>query len=96
MSSIKTSNTLLDITTLAFSQFAGRILVANVDGEEITYAQAQQKLQTVQQLLISAGIEQGDKVAICSENMPHWGIVYLAITSMGAVAVPILPDFHSN
>ncbi|MCP4321930.1 MAG: long-chain fatty acid--CoA ligase [Psychromonas sp.] len=96
MSSIKKSKTLLDITTYAFSQFAGHILVANVDGEEITYAQAQKKLQTVQQLLISAGIVQGDKVAICSENMPHWGIVYLAITSMGAVAVPILPDFHSN
>jgi len=96
MSSISTSNTLLDITTQAFSQYAGRILVANVDGEEISYAQAQKKLKTVQQLLISAGIGQGDKVAICSENMPHWGIVYLAITSMGAVAVPILPDFHSN
>ena len=25
--------------------------------------------------------------------MPNWGAAYLAITSMGAVAVPILPDF---
>ena len=70
--------------------------MANVDADEITYAQAQQKLLQLQQLLRSMDIVQGDKVAICSENMPHWGIAYLAITSMGAVAVPILPDFHSN
>lgn len=96
MSSISKSKTLLDVSTLAFSQFAERTFVGNVDGETITYAQAKQKVQALQQLLISAGIEQGDKVAICSENMPNWGIVYIAITSMGAVAVPILPDFHSN
>lgn len=96
MSSINNSQTLLDLSTQAFSQFPSRVLVANVDGDEITYAQAFEKLQAVQALLTSAGIAQGDKVAICSENMPHWGIVYLAIISMGAVAVPILPDFHSN
>ncbi|GLS91150.1 AMP-binding protein [Psychromonas marina] len=88
--------TLLDITTHSFSAFSECTLVANVDGDEITYAQAKEKMETLQELLISLGIEQGDKVAICSENMPHWGIAYLAITSMGAVAVPILPDFHSN
>jgi long-chain acyl-CoA synthetase len=96
MPSVKKIKTLLDVTTHAFSQFSGRTLVANVDGNEITYTQAKQKVQSIQTLLISLGIEQGDKVAICSENMPHWGLTYLAITSMGAVAVPILPDFHSN
>jgi long-chain acyl-CoA synthetase len=96
MPSIKTCKTLLDLSTHAFSHFPGRVLVSNVEGEEITYAQAQQKCLFLQELLTSAGIEQGDKVAICSENMPNWGIVYLAITGLGAVAVPILPDFHSN
>jgi long-chain acyl-CoA synthetase len=93
---ISKPQTLLDLSTHSFSQYAARTLVANVDGEETTYGQAQEKLQELQELLISVGIEQGDKIAICSENMPNWGIVYLAITSMGAVAVPILPDFHSN
>jgi long-chain acyl-CoA synthetase len=35
----------------------------------------------------------GDKVAILSLNMPNWGSTYFAITFMGAIAVPILPDF---
>jgi long-chain acyl-CoA synthetase len=35
-------------------------------------------------------------VAILGENSPHWGIAYFSITSLGAVAVPILPDFHAT
>ena len=96
MPSVNNFKTLLDITTHSFSQFSECTLVANVDGDAITYGQAQKKLLRIQELLGSLGVEKGDKVAICSENMPHWGIAYLAITTMGAVAVPILPDFHSN
>ena len=35
-------------------------------------------------------------MAILGENSPNWGIAYLAITTMGAVAVPILPNFHKD
>jgi len=42
------------------------------------------------------GICPGDKVALLSTNMPNWGITYFAITFMGAVAVPILPDFSNK
>ena len=96
MPSVKNVRTLLDITINSFAQFADRTFVANVGGEETSYAQAKDVMHSIQELLISLGVEKGDKVAICSENMPNWGIAYLAITSMGAVAVPILPDFHSN
>lgn len=48
----------------------------------------------LQGAMAEAGIRAGERVAILSENKPTWGITYLAITSMGAVAVPILPDFH--
>ena len=44
-------------------------------------------------LLEKNGICQGDKVALLSTNMPNWGIAYFSITFMGAVVVPILPDF---
>ncbi len=42
------------------------------------------------------GIHPGDKVAILSANMPNWCITYFAITFMGAVVVPILPDFSAT
>jgi long-chain acyl-CoA synthetase len=41
------------------------------------------------------GINPGDRVAILSNNMPNWSSAYFSITFMGAVAVPILPDFSS-
>jgi len=41
------------------------------------------------------GVKQYDKVAIWSENSPNWLITYFAILKLGAVAVPILPDFAS-
>ncbi len=42
------------------------------------------------------GIKPGDKVALLSNNMPNWGPVYFSITFMGAVVVPILPDFSTT
>jgi long-chain acyl-CoA synthetase len=35
------------------------------------------------------GVQKGDKVAILGENRPEWAISYLAVTAMGAVAVPL-------
>ncbi len=42
------------------------------------------------------GICPGDKVAILSLNMPNWAVAYFSITFMGAVVVPILPDFSTT
>ena len=80
----------------SFSQFQDTLFCSDIDKVEITYSEAQRLLLEIQKTMKAFDIKQGDRVAICSENHVHWGIVYLAITSMGAVAVPILPDFHSN
>lgn len=69
----------------------------NIDGSGgLTYAELGDAIVSLQRRMRSAGIAAGDKVALCSENMPNWGVVYLAVTAMGAVIVPILPDFHDN
>ena len=47
-------------------------------------------------LLTDLGVKKGDKVAILSTNMPNWGVTFFAIAALGAVVVPILPDFHEN
>lgn len=67
-----------------------------VCGEMITYAQFSHQVAEIQELLISNGIRRGDKVALYSENMPNWAIAYFAVTAMGAVIVPVLPDFHPS
>lgn len=39
------------------------------------------------------GVNKGDHITICSRNSAEWCIAFLAITSYGAVAVPLLADF---
>ena len=58
-----------------------------------TYAQLEIEINQVVIQLIKTGVSKGDKVVILSTNMPNWGISYFAITTIGAIAVPILPDF---
>lgn len=67
-----------------------------VDENFETYESMDQKIQAVIAFMEKAGIKPGDKVAILSSNMPNWGIVYFAITFMGSVVVPILPDFSAT
>lgn len=64
--------------------------------ENLTYKQLGLEVKKVARQLHSLGIAKGDKVAILSLNMPQWGVAFFAITSLGAVAVPVLPDFHPN
>lgn len=45
-------------------------------------------------ILEASGVERGDKVAICGRNSVRWGVAFLATLTYGAVAVPILHEFH--
>jgi long-chain acyl-CoA synthetase len=67
-----------------------------VNEESFTYNNLSVEVEKTKTLLLELGIKKGDKVAILSRNMPNWGITYFAITSIGAVVVPLLPDFHEN
>ncbi len=90
------NNELLTIPFLAGESFRkyGKNKAMGFVGEDvITYHQLRERTRSVMRLLEDLRITPGDKVAILSSSMPNWGVTYLAITSMGAVAVPILPDF---
>ncbi len=65
-----------------------------VGGEPFTYQEFRESSEAVALLLAEQGVGFGDSVVILAENCPQWGVAYFAITRMGAVAVPILTDFH--
>ena len=44
----------------------------------------------------SAGIQPGDKIAVCGRNSAHWGVTFLATITYGAVIVPILHEFKAD
>lgn len=91
-----TTYTLTAVLDRSADLFHDQPALSNVGGAPITYKEFAIAVQGLQSLLAKHGISAGDKVAILSESTPNWGIAYFAITAMGAVAVPILPDFHPD
>jgi long-chain acyl-CoA synthetase len=61
-----------------------------------SFKEAGDQINSLISFLEEAGIVPGDKVAIFSLNMPNWSSAFFAITCMGAVVVPILPDFSAT
>ncbi len=47
-------------------------------------------------LFEQAGIKPGDKIALCGRNLSRWGAAFFSIITYGAVAVPILHEFHPS
>lgn len=77
----------------SFGKYGARPSLVFAGEENRTYRQLEEEINLVATQLIVCGITKGDKVVILSTNMPNWGIAYFAITTLGAVVVPILPDF---
>ena len=55
----------------------------------LTYAQVEGAANQVANLLVSRGIEPGDKVALSCPNLPFFPIVYYGILKAGGVVVPL-------
>jgi long-chain acyl-CoA synthetase len=67
-----------------------------VDEKQLSYASLGDRIRTYSAYLVSRGIGPGDRVALLSENRPEWAVAYFAINNIGAVIVPILPDFPAG
>jgi len=70
-----------------------RPAVSYTDSAPLTYGQLASEIARLQVLLITLNIQKGDRVALLGSSSPNWVISYLAITSMGAIAVPLMPEF---
>jgi long-chain acyl-CoA synthetase len=80
----------------SFRDFAQSQSLIFVGEENRSYAQLEVDVKRAAIQLRNLGVRKGDKIAIFSLNMPQWGIAFFATAILGAVVVPILPDFHPN
>jgi long-chain acyl-CoA synthetase len=80
----------------SLKKFGDRPAVAFASGKPITYAEVGERIIAARNLLWSLGVERGDRVAIYGGSSPSWGIAYFAIVTLGAIAVPLLPDFNAK
>ncbi|MEE8589044.1 MAG: AMP-binding protein [Sulfurimonadaceae bacterium] len=88
--------TLKALFEYSIESYGDKLAMRVVDAEGMSYAEFGEKVKEVQSMLRDYGIRKGDKVAIYSTNTPNWPVVYFAVTTMGAVIVPILPDFQTS
>ncbi|MEZ4999816.1 MAG: long-chain fatty acid--CoA ligase [Bacteroidales bacterium] len=79
-----------------FARFGDRDAFKFVGEKGLSYNEFRSKVHSTIAWLEKMGVNPGDRVAILSPNIPNWPVAYFAIASMGAIVVPILPDFSSD
>jgi long-chain acyl-CoA synthetase len=88
--------TLTQVLKESCTRFPGRTAITFTDESPITYGELYSQVNHLMEFLRNRGVEKGDRVAILGENSPQWAIAYFSVTTMGAVVVPVLPDFHTS
>ncbi len=88
-------NTLQQLLRNSVEQFGTREVMSFVGGEKMNYEGFYSRVHETQELLMNKGVQPGDRIALLGHNSPNWGIAYFAVATMGAVVVPLLPDFSS-
>lgn len=88
--------TLNDLIDRSCARFDRKPAVGIAHETPISYAEFHRRLLLVAAMLKDSGVKKGDRVAILAENSPQWGIAYFGIVRLGAIAVPILPDFPES
>ncbi len=90
------TKTLLNVLNSAADKYSDLPAVSYLNSEKITFGEFKKRVDTIKHFLKGEGIIAGDRVAILAENQPNWGIAFFAVTTLGAIAVPIMTEFHST
>lgn len=90
------SKTLHEVLQYSANAFANNPFVAFVGEKPLTFSDFSLRVKDVQDILVSRGVSYQDKVVVLGQNSPSWTIAYISVVDMGAVAVPLLPDFSSE
>ena len=87
-----------------FIDYIEQSIIKNWDKDALTdykgitlqYKDVARKIAKFHIVLESAGIQPGDKIAVCGRNSAHWAGTFLATITYGAVIVPILHEFKAD
>ncbi len=71
-------------------------IVDGSSGEQLTYGQFIDAIETAAVDLIACGLRHGDVIAVCGFNTPAYAIVAHAIWCAGGIVVPINPLFTTR
>ena len=78
----------------AIQQYWDQDSMSDYGVSTLQYKDVARIIEKLHILFEQSGVKPGDKVALCGRNQSRWGAAFFAITTYGAVAVPILHEFH--
>lgn len=82
------------VRTLA-TRHGSKTLIA-LDADRLSYADADQRSARLARALLARGAGKGTRVGILMPNGPDWVTAWLAITRIGAIAVPLNTFFQAR
>ncbi|BDC98515.1 AMP-binding protein [Persicobacter psychrovividus] len=77
-------------------QYHAKQSLAYVGQSPFTYAEFGRKVVNTRLKLEESNIIHGDRIMILGAPSPNWCVAFLAVTTMGAVAVPVMDEVASN
>ncbi len=72
-----------------------RPAISNYQGETLHFKDLARRMEKLHIMFEECGLQQRDKVAICSRNQANWAVSFFATMTYGAVPVPLLHEFKS-
>ncbi len=79
----------------AFRKNWHRPAISNYQGETLHFKDLARRMEKLHIVFEECGLQQRDKVAICSRNQANWAVSFLAAMTYGAIPVPLLHEFKS-
>lgn len=70
--------------------------LSDYKGETFQYKDIARIIEKLHIIFEHSNVKPGDRIALCGRNSAHWGAVFFATLTYGAVAVPILHEFKAD
>ena len=93
---MKHQNGFIDYIEQSIKDNWDRNALTDYKGITLQYKDVARKIAKFHIVLESAGIQPGDKIAVCGRNSANWAVTYLSAVTYGAVIVPILHEFKAD
>lgn len=74
---------------LDLSRGHGERVFTILEDERVSYEANWRATAALAHALVGMGIAKGDRVAFAMRNLPEWPVIFFAIASIGAIAVPL-------
>ena len=71
------------------SRMHGDRLFTIYEDERVTFEANWRAIATLANKLAAMGVGKGDRVALAMRNLPEWPVCFFAVTSIGAICVPL-------